>query len=132
MTRLGCLALILAVAGGGLADAKTTPHRHRTAARRPALHMPASMTTVGRDGVMHHYSAAAWAQANSRAESAPANFTQTSDNSPPRLGWAWGDDHRQTLVGVYKRPNAPNAYPDLFQKSGGAAAGVAVSMKLGG
>ena len=143
MKVLGSLALILALAGAGVADARTTPPKgahskslkaKRKPVRAGAIAKPAPPTTVSvvdRNGVTHRYSAGAWAQMQARSRRAPTELAVADETPAPGFGLVQQNGSRQTVVGVYKRPEGPNAYPDLYRPKG-ATAGVAVNMKLGG
>ncbi len=128
MKTLGCIAVILAVAAAGVAEAKSPPRRHAAAHRRTPLRHSSRHVLVDRFGVAHRYSDAAWSQMQSRSAGGP-QLADVDQSSTPRLGLDVKDGKADARLGVYKRPDAPNAFPTLY-KGAGATAGV--SVKFGG
>jgi len=136
------LAMLASVAAADAASA-APQIRHPTGhARHGVVHHRIHLARVSRP-VRHGMSplARASVQASERATRAPADDGRiVPDADHPgwlkdkdHAGWGWSDGRTETVMGLYHRNPRPDFIPngDLIQ-GGRGAAGLAVSVKLGG
>ena len=136
------LAMLAALTAADAASAAPQAYRPTVHARRAAVHHRIRLTRAFQP-VRHGMSPLALASvsASERAAQARADdgrivpdadhpgWLKDSDHA----GWGWTDGRTETVMGLYHRNPRPAFVPDADLIQGGrGAAGVAVSLKLGG
>lgn len=136
------LAMLAALTAADAASAAPRTHRPAVHARRAVIHHRIRLARTFQP-VRHGMSPLALtsAQESGRATRVAAADGQVlPDTDHPgwlkdkdHAGWGWSDGRAETVMGLYRRNPRPAFVPDADLIQGGrGAAGVAVSVKLGG